>query len=178
MRTRIPTFRSPLKLIGTIFLCIGIFMIVVGIAVFLGVRTIDTEDARLASIITLSTVGGMGVLWFIAGGIISSINKRAERKLETLKDYGDSYEAEEVHLVSSNAVTINHSPAVYAECIYTNQSGMRCRVKSRLFMWRRWGQEADSLGAVIYVDRQDPSYYAVEMYYKLSAAGQVDMDFT
>jgi len=156
---------------------VGIFIAIVGIIVSLGVRTIDNPDARLASIITLSVMGGLGGIFFIIGFVITNINRKAARKLADLKEYGDKYEAEDVVLVSSNSVMINHNPAVYAECIYINQSGQRCRVKSRLFMWNRWGEEKDALGATVYVDRQDPSYYAVEMYYKQSAKGQIDLDF-
>jgi len=175
---RVPTFRSPLRLLGIIFLCVGFFKAIVSVAVFLGVRTIDTPDARLASIIVLAVVGGLGAIFFIVGFVISSVNKNAEKKLQELRDYGDRYEAEEVVLISSNAIVINHNPAVYAECVYTNQSGQRCRVKSRLFMWNRWGQEPNALGAIIYVDRQDPSHYAVDMFIRENIGGQVDLDFT
>jgi len=150
----------------------------VGVAIFLGIRTIDTPEARLGSIITLAVTGGMGVIFFIVGFVIHSIHRRAEKKLLELKDYGDRYDAEEITLVSSNSVVINNNPAVFAECIYTNSSGQRCRVKSRLFMWNRWGREHDDLGAIIYVDRQDPSHYAVEIFIREGAGGQVDLDFT
>jgi len=128
--------------------------------------------------LVLAVVGGQGLVWLIVGLIITRINRRAAKKLYDLKDTGDQYEAEEITLIHSNAVRINHSPTVFAECIYINKSGQRCRVKSRLFMWNRWGQGHDSLRAMIYVDRQDPSRYAVEMMYQESKKQQVDVDFT
>ncbi|MCL2362710.1 MAG: hypothetical protein FWC73_12965 [Defluviitaleaceae bacterium] len=178
MTSKTIRFTNPLRIVGIVFLCIGIFKAIVGIVVYLGVGTIDTPEARLGSIIALAVVGGLGVIFFVLGLIFTAICRKAARKLADLKDYGDRYEAEEVVLVSSNSVVINHNPAVYAECVYTNQSGQRCRVKSRLFMWNRWGDKQDALGAMIYVDRQDPSHYAVEMFHREGASGQVDLDFT
>jgi len=173
MFSREPSFKSPAATFGKIALSIGIGLSALGIILFL---ILFTNIDRLAGIIVLSTVGGMGVVWLIVGLIFAGINSRANAKLDFLRETGQHYEAEEIYLIPTNAVMVNNNPAVHAECIYTNNFGQRCRVVSRMFMWNRWGQEA-ALRATIYVDRQDPSLYAVEMMY-LAGADGVDIDYS
>ena len=175
MFSKNPNFKHPAALFGIIALCIGLFLLIVGIVIFV---VLHSFDETFASILVLAIVGGQGLIWLSVGLIITGINRRAAKKLWELRDFGDAYEAEEIMLIHSNSVYINYSPAVHAECIYINSQGQRCKVKSRMFMWNRWGQDKENLRAMIYVDRQDPSRYAVEMMYAEQENQRVDVDYT
>jgi len=183
MFPKTPTFKSPFTTFGKVALGVGALFVVIGLVVYFVLQNLDES---FASIIVISVVGGKGVLWLLIGTIFTGISKRADRKLYYLKEYGDYYEAEEISLVSSMHITsvsmdsgsLGLTTSVYALCVYTNSQGQRCRVKSRMFMWNRWGQEHETLRAVIYVDRQDPSLYAVEMIYQEPENSQVDVDYT
>jgi len=174
MYSREPSFRSPLTVFGIVALCVGGFLSAIGLILFL---VLFPNVSRLGGIIVLAVVGGMGLIWLIIGLIISGINAKANSKLMHLKDTGDSFQAEDIVLIPTNAVRVNNNPAVFAECIYVNNFGQRCRVRSRMFMWNKWGQEK-ALRAIVYVDRQDPSFYAVEMSFSVEANGQVDIDYS
>jgi len=174
---RQPTFRSPLVVFGIVALGIGTFLFLGGLIGFAIARSVGDDAGRIAGTILLLTLSGQGAIWLVVGLIVRSKNIKAERLLEYLRAYGDHFQAEEVVIVPNHAVRVNNSPSVRAECIYTNQSGQRCRVRSRMFMWHLWGQES-ALGATVFVDRQDPSIYAVEMYYNPMNNSQVDIDYT
>ena len=174
MFSKKPSFKSPSAVFGIVALCIGGALSAIGLILFI---ILFPGVSRLAGIIVLSTVGGIGVIWLIIGLIVSGVNSRANTKLMHLKDTGESYQAEDIVLIPTNTMVVNNNPSVYAQCIYVNNHGQRCKVRSRLFMWNRWGQE-EALRAIIYVDRQDPSNYAVEMFYFEGTNGQVDLDFT
>ena len=169
------SLKNPIATFGIIALWIGVGVTIVGVVVFFVLQHFNETHA---SIVTLAVVSGQGLIWFIIGLVITMRNRRALKLLYELKDTGKQYEAEEITLIPYRNVQINHSPAAYAECIYINDSGQRCRVKSRIFAWNRWGQGEDILRATIYVDRQDPSRYAVEMQFDEKARGQVDVDYT
>ena len=172
--TKIPTFRHPLVVFSKVALSIGIGMLIIGIIVF---TVTHSYDETLAGFIIILVFGIQGVVWLTIGLVITGINNRAAKKLSLLKEIGECYVAEEIILIPSNVVRVNNASSVYAECIYTNNSGQRCRVKSRMFMWYRWGREKDNLHAIIYVDRQDPSQYAVEMSFNEAAVNnRVDFD--
>jgi len=172
--SRQPSFKNPLRIFGIVSLWVGIALTILGIVIY---AILSFYGEPFAAMLTLAIIGGQGAIWLIIGVIITGRIKKAARKAAYLKEYGECFKAVEIFLVENHAVRINNAPAVYAECIYVNNQSQRVRVKSTMFMWHRWGQE-DTLSALIYVDRQDPSLYTVEMIFNEGANGQIDIDYT
>jgi len=116
---------------------------------------------------------GLQAIVFTLIGLIPLIRIRADvRKFERLKREGDPFEAEITALIPPKWTC--SEPSKQAECIYVNKADQRCKVVSRAFVWSSQG--SDELSATVYVDRNDPYQYAVEI--TTHNTQQVDIDYT
>jgi hypothetical protein len=169
--------RHPLARFGKISLGIGAFLFLLGIIVFAIVRfATDNGQEAFTALLVLSL---QGIVWFTLGCVFTGINGNSEKKLRTLKQIGRRFEAEIIDL--NPVIGINagiYLPTVYAECIYVNDEGRRCKVKSAMFLWESFLH--DKLEAAVYVDYNDPRRYAVEITRRGNGNGlpPVDIDYT
>jgi hypothetical protein len=127
----------------------------------------------------LNPLTPQGAVWLLIGLIALAAARRGRRRLNRLKDYGLRYDAE----ITNIRLWAMHIPARTAgaaagraECVYVNERGERCLVKSRAMMIG-YGDSNATLGATVYVDRDDPARYEVEIFRKNSANFQVDRDY-
>jgi len=121
-----------------------------------------------------------GLIWVAIGTVGLLIMWGGGRKAARLKDDGLRYDAEIINISSSNNVNYvrigGYSASGRVECAYVNQQGERCLVRSRMLLVRG-GDSADTLAAVVYVDRDDPKRYAVEVFRKTASAQGFDRDY-
>ncbi|MCL2854811.1 MAG: hypothetical protein FWE21_04245 [Defluviitaleaceae bacterium] len=100
---------------------------------------------------------------------ILAIYNKGKRRLNRLKDEGVRYDAEIVGFYNGAWYgSYSHgdfASGAKAECAYINQMGERQLVRSRLYVMRM-GDGAEGLHAMVYVDRDDPDKYEVEVFRK------------
>jgi len=164
--------KHPLSLAGLIMFLVGVFLIVLGLILFAAL----SPPAALPVLLSVS-LNGAAVA--ILGGIFALIGSTNGRRIRRYKRDGRCFSAEIVELNPVVGVATGTTPAVYAVCIYTNDSGQRCKVKSSMFLWRNF--QPDSLQAEVYVDWNAPHRYAVEITRSplpQTAGQQVDIDYT
>jgi len=155
------------------FFAVGLFLLILGVVLFF-ILYISNGDSAF---VTLGVVGGQGVIWLILSAIFGGIAGSGKKRIAEFKSYGKHYEAEITSLNPVQGVNVNmHTPVVTADCIYINDLQQRCKVRSRMFLWK--GFSPEGLKADVYVDYNDPRKYAVE----ITAAGGdepgVDVDYT
>jgi hypothetical protein len=160
--------KHPLAIFGKIAFFVGIFLFVLGIVIYLASGDSDRS--------ALWAVSFQGVVWGISGVIFSVIGFRPAAKLKALKHEGKRFDAEISSLNFVSGINMGHHATVYAECIYTNENGQRCKVKTPMFLWKSIHPE--DLRAEVYVDYNDPRRYAVEISRTEETGPQVDIDYT
>ncbi|MCL1844084.1 MAG: hypothetical protein FWF79_09745 [Defluviitaleaceae bacterium] len=160
----------PLSLAGKILLGIGLFLLALGAILF------PVIPDRLESIMVLFAIAFPGLIMAIIGFIFARIVAGNNKNLQILKQEGKSYDAEIVRLNIAWGINVGATPAVSAECIYTNDNGQRCKVKSPLFVWL--SMNPDGLKATVYTDYNDPQKYAVEIIRREENQPHVDIDYT
>jgi MFS family permease len=118
-----------------------------------------------------------GAAWLAVGLIGLVFAAKGRGRLRRLKDDGLRFDAE-VTQVGHRTIPIRTGTgaAGRVECVYINDRGERCLVKSRSLLLR-FGDNAENLGAVVYVDRDDPARYEVEVFRKDSVGVLVDRDY-
>ena len=161
--------KHPLAVFGVVALCVGAFLSVLGAIFFF---TIPDEGGFIALLATSL----QGVVWLIIGLVFYLIGYSRRRKLNFLKQEGRRFEAEVTNLYPVVGINIGTTPTVYAECVYTNDNGQRCKVKTPMFLWKSFHPE--DLNAEVYVDWNDPHRYAVQLSRKPQTDTQVDIDYT
>ena len=115
-------------------------------------------------------LSSQGLVWFIMGLCFYIPVKSAISKLDRLKKDGFCYDAEIVRLLPNYKVHIRGYVTLYAECIYKNQDKV-CLIKSNPFLLdyayviprMTDGSNIEFLIAKVYVNRQDPQDYSVEI---------------
>jgi len=115
----------------------------------------------------LNPLTPQGIVWFGIALVCLIQFFRRKKRLEMLKNAGTRYEAEQVEIRWSGR----------ADCVYTNERGERCIVRSRVLVVTNIGLVSSNFAATIYVDKQDPSNYEVEVFRKGIGEGQFDKDY-
>lgn len=112
----------------------------------------------------------IGLIFAVMGLIFFMIRKRDEAKETRLKSEGVCYNAEITEVKISPYAAYGRyayygAPSVIVECWYRNQEGRTCLVKSGglLISPMLYGAGKDSLKAKVYVSRDDPRDYYVEV---------------
>ena len=125
----------------------------------------------------LNPLTPQGVLWLLIGFVSLLVGTRGRRRLNRLKDDGHRYDADVTDIAGMGAmVRMGGSTSARMECMYQNERGERCLVKSRHHLVRFFDTEA-TLSAVVYVDKHDPSRYEVELFRKASIKSGYDKDY-
>ncbi|MCL1863521.1 MAG: hypothetical protein FWF78_08150 [Defluviitaleaceae bacterium] len=162
--------RHPLSIFWKISVGVGLFLFVLGLVIAMFVP--DDGDR----LIVFYTVSAQGLIWLICGIVLAIVSHNKTQKLAFYKQEGQHFAAEIVNLVPVPYVNMGTMPVLYAECMYTNEKGQRCKVKTRMFMWKNY--DKNSLKADVYVDYADPAKYAVEITPGGENNIEVDIDYT
>ena len=105
-------------------------------------------------------------VWLVMAFVLFMLSVRNARKLRRLKDEGAMYEGEVVRIVPlSGHVRLLNYLTFRAECVYINNEGKSCLVRSvaRAFPWLGVFMDCEGIAARVYVSRQDPDDYAIEL---------------
>ena len=152
--------RHAFRIESIVHLAIGSTLLAVAI-LLLGISFVpESADAILALRITSGAIGFSGLVELILGIIFYSIFKRGKRHLEHLKQSGQKFEAETIKVKWAPGVRTAQLRSSRIESTYINNEGETCLVRSRVFLARR----ESAFYAAIYVNRQDPTDYAVEVF--------------
>ena len=124
----------------------------------------------------VGTVGAL-ILHYLAltllaiGIVLLAYDTLKRVQLKNLKANGIHYNAEIVYMVKTASkraapmrgaiVRIGFMTDTYVKCRYTNEYGVEFDVTSRMFLWD--SPEHYELKAYVYVDRDNPEKYAVEV---------------
>lgn len=162
--------KHPLSVFAKVAVFVGIFLFVLGLVI---AAFVPGGEDRLAVLLSVSS---QGILWLVIAGITAIIGYTKTRKLGFYKQEGRSFPAEITDLVPISYINMGATPTLYAECVYTNEGGQRCKVKTPMFIWKNF--EKSSLKATVYVDYSDPSKYAVELTPSETNPTEVDIDYT
>jgi len=169
------------KILGIIFLSLGALFLILSLVFFL-IRTSGAEltpDDITAFYALTFTFLGIGAVFAVLGLIFFLIWKYKESKAARLKSEGQCYDAEITDIKFSPYINARYgyygSPSCIVECWYRNQEGKTCLVKSDGLLLGPifFGAGKDSLKAKVYVNRDDPKDYYVDV----TAASQSDIKF-
>jgi len=163
------------KILGIIFLSLGaLFLILSG--VFFIVLSNGAElkpDDITAFNALIFTFLGIGIIFAVLGLVFFLVWRHKESKAARLKRDGICYDAEITGLKSLPYMYGRRgfgfgyygSPSFIVECWYRNQEGKTCLVKSDGLLMNPlfFGKGKDNLKAKVYVDRDDPKDYYVDV---------------
>jgi len=129
-----------------------------GVPVSLAIVSIFVQDFQV-SLILLQVMGTIGVI-FLAYDNFKTLRFRR------LKHSGICYDAEIYHLhrhrrTNFTFVRIGPYSSSYVECRYFDEYGQEHHAKSHYFLWGSY--DYHELAAKVYVDRDDPGKYVVEV---------------
>lgn len=109
------------------------------------------------------------------GTLFAIISKMEKSKLKRLKDEGLRYDAKIEQIVSHlHWIRIGSYRSVYAECSYRNSEGKICLVKSTSFLLEK---APPTYEISVYVSRNDPMDYSVEINVSREIGGSFDYDY-
>ena len=170
-----------LKILGIIFLSIGALFLILGcvFAIVLSSGAELSPDDVTAFYALVFTFLGIGFIFAVLGLIFFLIWRHREAKALRLKREGVCYDAEITDMQFSPYMNARRgfyaSPSFTVECWYRNQEGKTCLVKSEGLLMNPmlFASGKDSLKAKVYVNRDDPKDYYVEV----TSANQSDMQF-
>jgi hypothetical protein len=150
-------------------LLVGVFLSLLGLVLYVSIGGVDGFTALLV-------VGLNGAVWLVLGVVFIAAARSGVRKMEQLKSEGNSYEVNVTDIIPSASVRMGNMPVVRIEGIYVNRDGQRCKVRSKLFLWK--SHNAAGLLAKVHVDGNDPRRYAFELTESVKIENDVDIDYT
>jgi len=138
-----------------------------------------------------------GMVWLIISGCFLILSKHNATKLQRLKQEGDCYDGTVEALRPIYGVRLMHYITTRADCSYLNSNGKKCLVRSKAFMIdgvgllahggaSRFtqgmimdiaGHAAHDFIAQVYVNRSDPTDYAIEIMKPLGTEIEADYDY-
>jgi hypothetical protein len=151
--------RRPGFFIGVICLLVGVGLTIGGLIMghFLDEFGLILNPMTPQGLVWL-TIGLAGFLHYFYG----------QRRLNRLKNEGLEYDAEVVDMTQSLAPMVrvggvNRYSNGRVDCVYTNERGESCLVRSRYYMLSSF-DGMWNLKAKVYADRNDPKDYEVELF--------------
>ena len=185
-----PTHGSNMKPVRSLFvvtrlvhLILGASLLGVG-ALLLGLSfAINNATATLVLLIVGGSIAFSGLVEAILGFVFHIVVKRGARRLARLKDEGLKFQVDSIEVRRAPGVRTMNLITVVLECAYTNHEGKTCFARSGLFIMNvseiqralltafielRWTRvitrKNSQYNAFVYVNRQDPTDYAVEVF--------------
>lgn len=171
------------KILGTIFLSIGTLFLILSLVVFLFLPSnTDWAPTDITGDYTLS-IGvflGIGAIFTLIGIVFFLFYKHKEAKIIRLKNEGICYDAEITDVkplpyMRYGKYGYYSNPVFIVECWYRNHEGKTCIVKSDEYLTTLmfFGEKKDNLKAKVYVNRNNPKDYYVE----ITTSTQADLKF-
>jgi len=171
------TARSTFYVYGKIFLIVGASFLVADTFCFILSLTLESSESSSHVSSVLSTIFGTHfIVWSVLGLYFYFRFKLERDKLKRLKCESFQYEAKIEKIQQNfNFVRVGSYRSVYAKCSYQNSDGKKCLVKSNSFLLENF---PSSYCATVYVNRDDPSDYSVELLTDKNSDTQFDIDYT
>ena len=165
--------RTPFWTAGIVELTVGMALLVAA-AVLLGLSfAFDSAAVALALRITSGALGFSGLVELILGTVFYAIAVNGKNRMTRLKQSGLKFGAKTIELKKIAGVRAGRYISARLECSYTNHEGKSCLVKSRIFL----AQKDAIYDAIIYVNPNDPTDYAVEVLSRSKAHFEHDHDY-
>jgi len=130
-------------------------------------------------------IAGNGAVWTLLGAVFLSVARFGDAKRERLKREGLCFDGEIVCIVPNMLIRVGFFASARADCRYINFENKTCLVQSGLFMidstmWTLLLSDGPknpaALAAKIYVNRNNPRDYYVELREKITGAN-ADYDY-
>jgi len=150
--------KNSLYIVGMIFSLIGGVFTLLGLA-FLAAYG---NGGSVTLVILFATFGGMGSVFLSLGLVFYLPARKKLIRNAWLKSTGARYEAEIIRFTDNYMLRVDGYPSAYAECSYVNENGEVCLVKSGMLLLGIY-RGKDELRAAVYVNRDDPRDYYVEI---------------
>ena len=134
------------------------FIIFAGIwvAVYLAMLVFNNETRSLLIFIAI---------WCVVSLLFYMLAKKNEQRLQRLKRDGIPFPAKVKDVLRLPGIRVGLNNPFYAACSFVNEEGITCFAKSKAAMTWLY-VDKDILEAVVYVNRDDPTDYAVELFKK------------
>ena len=150
----------------------GVFLILLAVAVLIDISTdiyVNRSGIYFNFII-------QGLAWCAISLFFFVLSQKNDSKLRRLKYDGAAYEGTVEEINPLYGVKVLHYLTFRADCSYVNDEGKTCLVRSRAMLMSRFdGRE--NIAAKIYVNRNDPKDYAVELLELSSSNIKADYDY-
>ena len=121
-----------------------------------------------------------GIAFLVVALVALVTVRKRRRRLSRIKDEGFRFDAEVVDILApflNMTVGTMFSTTGKIECAYVNHQGERCLIVSREQYMINNDITKERLTAVAYVDRNDPSEYAIEVFKKDAKSRGFDRDY-
>ena len=172
--------KCPWKYIGKAFLIpVLIFVLLLAGALFF-----DFALERYVHGAVYANFVIQGGVWATMCIIFWAISARGEGRLKRLKEEGELFDGviEDFHQV--NGVRIMHYLTLRADCSYMNHEQKKCLVRSRAFLYGNTpsanftkGLSGSDFTVQVYVNRENPHDYAVELFEQGGEPISADYDY-
>lgn len=176
------TPKSAWHFTGKIFAIIGAASFALSIILALSKSPFDSLSSLIAAILA-KNFSETGAVFFVLGMCFYLYGKSTYVKRERLKMNGVAYDAEVVRILPNPIIRIYSYVSAVVECGYRNHEGKTCLVKSgtlllsRVFFPYLTVKENGPLYAKVYVNRNNPADYAVEVYIETAPSVKFDLDY-
>ena len=165
--------KCPWRLFAKIFLIpAGIFLILLLVAFLIDTNTYINIDHRAVYLNFIIQT----LIWCAISLFFFVLSHKTAAKLKRLKYGGIEYNGKVEDIIPLYGVRALHNVTFKADCSYVNKDGKTCLVRSAaVLMSVIEGRE--NITAKIYVNRNEPKDYAVELF-RLDAGGiKADYDY-
>ena len=173
--------KCPWNLLAKIFLIpTGVFILALIVAVLIDIGT--DIYVHLGAIYLNFVI--QGSVWLVLFLVFFMLARKNKSKLRRLKNEGAEHNGavmtydgvvHEINPLHGVNISMNHVP-IRADCSYINEEGKTCLVRSPVVLMSRLDRREDIV-AKIYVNRQEPRDYAVELFRAESGSANADYDY-
>jgi len=167
--------KCPWKLMSKVFLIpMSVFIVLlIGALMFDFVLGVDVPVADV-----YFNFLAQGAMWFLISMGFLIFSMRGNRKLRRLKEEGICYDGAIEDFRYVYGVRLMHYATLKADCSYNNHEGKKCLVRSKAFYTDMMLATLKSHFQVkVYVNRYDPTDYAVEIFEQEGERTTADYDF-
>lgn len=171
--TNMKPVRSTFRITNIISMIAGSALLGVGTILFGLSFIFENNDATLALRITSAALAFSGLVEIIIGISFRAATKKESNRLAHLKATGLKFQATSIEIKRTAAFRTGRHTSARLECSYTNHQGKSCLVKSKSFLT----DKNVTHNAAIYVNPQDPTDYAVEIFSTGHAHNTFDHDY-
>ena len=137
---------------------------------------LDAEDAQGLAI-TGFVFCAIAAVLLIVLIVIAIVKMKGRRRIKYLMEDGICYEAEIIDVYLNYTLQVNHVHPFVIECGFVDRGGRSYLVKSKNIWGQRFRDSRDSVKARVYVNRDDPEDYYVDVYFAEDRSTKYENDF-